>query len=441
MNDVWISWLQNLDYISRVAAFKMMRTVILSTVIMLLLILVRKIIDVYGRRHRKMTGLYLKAYLWVILIPVPFMGSLKLSYEHFHLRNQIYVWLSHWFIGSPLPSKLYLIGMLCCVVILVRRKRKLHKWVKGLSIYDGGVSGFCVKNMKTVQIRTTPLYITPFTIGIRKPVIVLPEYMLQEFERGETERVLAHEYCHIKKGHLYLYGVLEIFRVLWFLNPLVHICIRKVKDDLEMVCDHEAIGKNTYNPESYGMTLIKSMSFMVSGNTHPGSQKGMPAFARGTSFAVMKKRIRCIAGYREYSRAYFRNLHIIFALVVLVVMIAGKICSYPAYTPFEGYSLYNYNGTHAVFMNHAAFDAAIEERDSGLLVNNLKVRELIGQKGLDDQADYWIYYGGYMKFPGVGGGGGLLGYYPSEMKNETVFLPFYEKDTTSSVIEWILKHM
>lgn len=441
MSDKWVSWMQMLDYISRVAAFKMMRTVVLSTGIMLILLLLRKIIDAYGRRRGKVTGLYVKAYLWVLLIPVPFMGCLKLCYEHFHLRSHVYVWLAHWFIGYSIPSKLYLFGVLCTVGILAVRKRRLHRWIKGLTVYDGADSDVLPAEIGKAEIRTTPLYLTPFTTGLRKPVIVLPECMLHEFESRETRRVLAHEYCHIRKGHLYLYEVLEIFRVLWFLNPLVHICIRKVRDDLEMVCDHEAIGRNTDNPQSYGMTLIKSMTLMYPGRMRPGSHKGLPAFAGGTSFSAMKKRICCIAGYREYSREYFRRLHVIFAFAVLFILIAGKMCSYPAYTPFEGYSLYNDTGTKAVLQDEAAFDAAIEGRDSGLLVNNQKVKELIEQKGWDGSADYWIYYGGYMKFPGVGGGGGLVGYYPSLMNSETVFLPFNETDTTSSVIEWILKHM
>lgn len=440
MDDVF-GIIQGLDYISRIVVFKMMRTMVLSVIIMLVILSVRKICDGYGRRHKGSQGIYVKAYMWLLLLPIPFMGCLKLSYEHFYLRNRVYVILYENFMGHSLPGIVYILGVLCAGGLLIYRKRKLRKWIRELPVCDAEVPGTSVDSCRKVEIRVTPLAITPFTTGVRKPVIVLPEYILREFEEEERERVLEHEYCHIRKGHLFLYEVLELFRVIWFPNPLVHYCIRKVKDDLEMVCDHAAICSNTYNPESYGMTLVKSLSFLQEGLKRAESHKGMPAFIGETSFSVMKKRIRSIAGYREYSKGYFRRLHMISAGIVLLIFIAGKMCSYPAYTPFEGYSLYSYNGRQAIFQDNTAFNAAIEEQESGLLVNNRKVEELFQNAGIENTGDYWIYYGGYMKFPGVGGGGDLVGYDMSEMTEETTFIPFNEREVTSSVLEWILKNI
>lgn len=441
MNDVWISVIQNLDYINRIVAFKMMRTMALSVVIMLVILIIRKICEEYGRRHRGSGGVYIKAYMWMLLIPVPFMGCLKLSYEHFYLRNRIYVLFYECIMGHWLPGTLYILGVFFAGCLLIYRKRKLRRWVRGLPVCDVSVPEISLHSHRKVEIRVTSLSITPFTTGVRKPVIVLPDYILQGFEEEERERVLEHEYCHIRKGHLFFYEVLELFRIIWFPNPLVHYCIRRVKDDLEMVCDYAAICSNTYSPESYGMTLVKSMSFLQAGYQRAQTHKGMPAFIGETSFSIMKKRIRSIAGYREYSKSYFHKLHVIFAAMVLLVFIAGKLCSYPAYTPFEGYSLYSFNGRQAIFHDNAAFNSAIEEKESGLLVNNRKIEELFQNAGIENTGNYWIYYGGYMKFPGVGGGGDLLEYGFSEMTGETIWIPFNEKGVTSSVLEWILKNM
>lgn len=72
-----------LDYIVSYWMLKLARTLLLSTLILLVILFVRKMWDVRRRRDDPLSGLYVKAYLWLVLLPVPFMGGLKLSFEHF----------------------------------------------------------------------------------------------------------------------------------------------------------------------------------------------------------------------------------------------------------------------------------------------------------------------------------------------------------------------
>lgn len=425
------------EYACCYAMLKLARTILLSVVLMLLLLLLRNMWDTFGGKKNTAARLYGKACLWIVLVPVPFLGGLKLSYEHFYIRNWLYVEMYDFFMTHTIVAKLYFAGMAAAAVILFVRKRRLRAWVKRLSKYCGPLpDGVGERRGPVVQICITPQHITPFTTGLVKPVIVLPEYMLQAFDAREIEAVLRHEYCHIRRGHLLVYEVLDLFRILWYVNPLVHICARHVKNDLELICDHEVIQENSYDPQRYGMTLLKSLALIEK------EPEGVPALFRGTSFTVMKQRMRSIARYREYPRRQIRVLYTCSIAVLLVLFVSGILASYPAYTPFEDYALYSMDGSQRIIGENAEFNAAVEKSGEGLIVDNQKVRKLLLDAEIyNDKGEYWIYYGGYMKMPGIGGGGDLLYYNTADAPEGTSLLPYNETDRWSDCVEWLLQHM
>ena len=113
------------------------------------------------------------------------------------------------------------------------------------------------KNLK----RNIPIYIcngmdSPCIIGIIKPKIYLPQYILK-LDKETIRHVLLHEFMHYKRRDLYinfLSGILLAFH--WF-NPLVWILIGKMKIYRECACDLsvlEILGEDS--SIDYGMTII-----------------------------------------------------------------------------------------------------------------------------------------------------------------------------------------
>lgn len=156
----------------------------------------------------------------------------------------------------------------------------------------------------------------------------------------------------------------------------------------------------------------------------------------------MKKRMRSIARYRAYPKRQMRMLYVCSGIVLIVLSVAGYMASYPAYTPFGGYALYSMDGTKRIIGENEAFNAAVEESDTGLIVDNRKVKELLEDAEIyNDKGEYWIYYGGYMKMPGIGGGGDLLYYNTAGVPQDKSLLPYNETDFLSDCFEWVLQHM
>ncbi len=124
-----------LDYIVSYWMLKLARTLLLSTLILLVILFVRKMWDVRRRRDDPLSGLYVKAYLWLVLLPVPFMGGLKLSFEHFPLRNHLYVAMYEFLMTHKIVGRLYFAGVLVVAAIMVCQKIRLHFWIRRLPVY------------------------------------------------------------------------------------------------------------------------------------------------------------------------------------------------------------------------------------------------------------------------------------------------------------------
>lgn len=439
----WNKLLGYLDYVIRYVTLKMGRTLVISFFVMLFILLLRRILD--GRKGQKISGgrLYSKVYLWMLLIPVPFMGTLKLSAQYFRWRNAIYIVLYENIMGNPLWSRLYFAGMAIVGLWLLVRKIRLHREIRRFPPADPASLPIPEELVRRVEIRLNPSVMTPFSTGIFKPVIVLPEHLLGQLDDREFQEILQHEYNHIRRGHLILYFVMDCFRIIWFINPLVHFCIRWIKEDLELLCDRDTIRSGVLSSEDYGLLLIRSLNGIHCEKGRMKGNGGTPALASGRSFRVMRKRIRLIADYRECTKRHRGVIRVAMAGILLVLFILAEAVSYPAYTPYGDYSMFSKDGREAIFMNDPEFDHAIQVTEEGLVVQNDKVKQLLSKKGTKyEKEDYfWIYYGGYMKQPGIGGGGDIVEYQPYSTDRAVVQVSCDQKEGMDMVMDWIFRYM
>ncbi len=431
------------DYAVSYLTLKIARTLLISVVLMLFILFLRRILTRQRGMASSGSRLYIRLCLWVILIPVPFLGALRLSMEYFRWRNYIYVFLYETIMGNPVLGRLYFGGMMATALWFLVRNARIKRKIRAFPLWQNRwLDGKEEKALNKIQIRLSPYSVTPFTVGVIRPVIVLPETMIETFDELEIRQILRHEMNHIRKGHLIFYRLIDIYRVLWFLNPLAHLCARWIKDDLELICDYDTIDCGQIVPEEYGLLLIKSVECLGADRREQPIKGVMPALAAKRSFRVMKKRIQMISGYKSCSGKLRRGIFAMAAVFVLLLFVAGNYLSYPAYTPFDDYSLYNAKGTQVVIQNSPELNAAVKETEDGLLIQNDKVKELLKNvDGNDNKEFYWIYYGGFMKMPGIGGGGEVIEYDPYETEDSMVRLSSGKKNWFAIVQDWFYKYM
>jgi beta-lactamase regulating signal transducer with metallopeptidase domain len=82
---------------------------------------------------------------------------------------------------------------------------------------------------------------TPFTIGYRTPTIVCPKELFEIARPDQLEAILAHEMAHIKRRDYLAQWFYLLLRDLLFYNPALRLCLRKIINSIEFICDEIAV--------------------------------------------------------------------------------------------------------------------------------------------------------------------------------------------------------
>ncbi len=104
----------------------------------------------------------------------------------------------------------------------------------------------------------------PLISGLIKPTIYLPQNFFAVYHQKQRQYILEHELTHAKRKDLWAQLMAEIFKALFWFNPLVHMAWAKFQQDQELACDHQVLKKaNMKTRQEYGMTLKKGLSAVL----------------------------------------------------------------------------------------------------------------------------------------------------------------------------------
>lgn len=82
---------------------------------------------------------------------------------------------------------------------------------------------------------------TPAVWGVRKPVLVLSEGLLQGLHDRQLDWVLLHELAHLARRDLVTGCLQRLLQILWFFHPLAWITGRLADELREAACDETAL--------------------------------------------------------------------------------------------------------------------------------------------------------------------------------------------------------
>ena len=148
------------------------------------------------------------------------------------------------------------------IIILVQ----WHKYASLRKFLDKNTSGINEEQTRTVieeivneesgvRVCQSYLFDSPFTIGVRKPLIVLP---LVKWKSQGLRDVLLHEITHIRHKDNLIKILALCAVVMHFYNPLVYYVLYKWNDIAELSCDEQVIkGKNKEEIIQYGRVILE----------------------------------------------------------------------------------------------------------------------------------------------------------------------------------------
>lgn len=117
---------------------------------------------------------------------------------------------------------------------------------------------------RSVTVRIMSDISSPFTTGILKPMIILPE---KQFSNEHLSFALAHEAVHINHFDILVRWISVIMKCIHWFNPVAYLICTKMQNESEFACDYELTRSMNHEEEtSYMNTIIELATASKSGN-------------------------------------------------------------------------------------------------------------------------------------------------------------------------------
>lgn len=383
---------------------KCIRTMLAGMAMLLLICIIRKC----NRSHVA----HINIGAMVLLLPMAFMGMNKLFFRGYicWVLNSLY---QH--IHKPVYGKIYFTVIGILLAVYVAKSSRLRHKLRSLLLLEDGTKEKLVENLTAcdrtslprrylnrVKIYITPEKVSPYSGGIFRPFIVIPEEISESWNDTQRRVILSHEFLHIKSGHIVLLFLFAMLRIYWWINPAIYLCEKILREDLEMACDESCISATGFSRLEYGKMILGVLTILK------GVQEECAAsFLDGNYFEVLRKRIgylnkrKSTKGVRNTSR---RAAALFGALSVALLLVIG-MTSYPRYTRMKEITFYN-EDLEMVVWDSRELGNSVEIVGGEVRINKEELQKILEEKQID--GDYvYISFDTIMKVPGSGGGGNV----------------------------------
>jgi len=112
------------------------------------------------------------------------------------------------------------------------------------------------QQIRTVALCTSATVRIPTAIGLIRPAVVIPNWVLQELSTDELNQILLHEFEHLCRWDDWTNLAVQCIKAIFFFHPVVWWIERKTALEREMACD-DAVLAQTENARTYAECLTR----------------------------------------------------------------------------------------------------------------------------------------------------------------------------------------
>ncbi|MCT4594223.1 MAG: peptidoglycan DD-metalloendopeptidase family protein [Anaeromicrobium sp.] len=233
-------------------------------------------------------------------------GLFNLNYGN--MDEKIYMYFfGVWAIGAIILA----LGM---ITINYKFKRELYENSMGvdnyiLNIFNRYKGKMNIKrNMKIIY---TNVVTSPCLYGIIRPQILIPMDIDKKIDHEEIRYIICHELAHEKRKDMIVLGLVNLFKIIHWFNPIIWFGFYKMRQDCEIACDSLAL--SYISPKEnidYGHTIIN----LLSNNEKEFVHMGVMGMLGNKS--NLKKRMKLI-------KSFNRNTYRLSILSILIMVLMG----------------------------------------------------------------------------------------------------------------------
>lgn len=117
---------------------------------------------------------------------------------------------------------------------------------------------------RNVSLCTSARVHVPAAIGLLKPAVVIPEWVMRELSTDEVNQILVHELAHLRRWDDWTNLAQQIIKAVFFFHPAVWWVDKKVALERESACDDVVLAEAANSPRAYAecLTRLAEKSFL-----------------------------------------------------------------------------------------------------------------------------------------------------------------------------------
>jgi len=166
--------------------------------------------------------------------------------------------------------------------------------------------------VRRVRVMCSTSIPAPIAVGSLDPMIILPEQLLRETDRGVLTAAIGHELVHIKRRDYLLNLIYEFISLPLSFHPATALVKRRIRETREISCD-ELVTEKLLDAAVYARSLV-----LLAGSAVNLSRPGATITVGIADADILEERVMTILR-RPKINARRRNLSLVAAALVFVV--------------------------------------------------------------------------------------------------------------------------
>ena len=157
----------------------------------------------------------------------------------------------------------------------------------------------------------------PVTIGVVRPVIILPESLLREGDNDLLTSAIGHEFIHVARYDYVLNFVYELLFLPVSFHPAAALLRRRIKQTRELVCD-ELVAERILNAQVYARSLVALAS-----SAPPLRRLSVTTTVGIADADILEARIMSLLSKPKSNRRWKKSMLVGVSLLLLVPSLAA----------------------------------------------------------------------------------------------------------------------
>lgn len=215
---------------------------------------------------------------------------------------------------------IWLVGFVIGLMKLIYDFGQFHKVVINLEPVPNNYLAPSVAELIPEQVKLLylPIRVSPFTLGVMQPKIVLPKIQLTPTEQ---ENIIKHELCHIRSYDVLKRYIIELLVCIYWWLPLIYLFRSQVNQIIEMNVDYQMVKKGSKTEYSKYVHSLMSVASLIA--TQPqNSQFNFPQFTINEQPTLEDRIFFLLEGYNvRHTSLVFKVVLVLLPLLITSVII------------------------------------------------------------------------------------------------------------------------